>query len=122
MSLHYRQFIAVFLAIWLPLSGGHALAVSLTMQMPAAHCHDEAMSDMDMDDMVMGEQDHVAADEHHPSCNACGVCHLACTGYFGVQGTWGIAVQIAARDITPYLVAFNSHTSAPLLPPPLARV
>ncbi len=60
-------------------------------------------------------------DEHSPSCSTCGVCHLACTGYLAVPGVELVAVQTAAREITPYLVVFHSVTSVPLVPPPLVR-
>ncbi len=60
-------------------------------------------------------------DEHSTSCSACGVCHLACTGYLAVPGIELAAVPTIARADTPYLVVFDSFTSAPLVPPPLAR-
>jgi hypothetical protein len=123
-----KKMIAVFMMLWLPLFSGSALAASVTMQMPSSHCHDEAMSmtqEMDMAGMDMSEHQHsemaAAADEHDPSCSACGVCHLACTGYLAVPGVEMAAVQNSTREITPYLVSFRSFTSAPLLPPPLAR-
>lgn len=59
------------------------------------------------------------ADEHSPSCSA--VCHLACTGYLAVPGIELAAAPTIACDDTPYLVVFDSFTSAPLVPPPLAR-
>lgn len=125
MSRPFRQFIAVLLAVWLPLFSGSALAASVTMQMPGSHCHDEEMStmqDMDMSGMDPGEQGMpAAADDHQPSCNTCGVCHLACTGYLAVPGVEAVAAQVVARTVTPYLVSFHSVTSIPLVPPPLAR-
>lgn len=64
-----------------------------------------------------------AADEHNSTCDTCAVCHLACTGYLAVPGVGMTPEQaLAAHGITPYLLAFYSLTSAPLLPPPLARV
>ena len=77
------------------------------------------MSDMDMGAHHLSD----AADEHNPTCDACAVCHLACTGYLAVPGVGMTPEQaLAAHGITPYLLAFHSFTSAPLLPPPLARV
>lgn len=119
MSRSTQKIIAVFFAVWLPLFSGSALAASVTMPMPAGHCQDESMQMADMD---MGDMDMSPAAEHHPACNACGVCHLACTGYLAVPGAGMVAAQTRARDITPYLLAFSSFTSAPLLPPPLARI
>jgi hypothetical protein len=125
MSRSAQKIIAMFFAVWLPLFSGSALAASVTMRMPAGHCQDESMqmAGMDMGDMDMSvQQMPAAADQHHPACNACSVCHLACTGYLAVPGADMFAAQTRARDITPYLLAFSSFTSAPLLPPPLARV
>lgn len=85
------------------------------------------MNNMSHDAMDMGEQ-HMhhgdmpaTTDEHSPSCSACGVCHLACTGYLAMPGPDMVAMQSAARETTPYLVVFHSFISTPLLPPPLAR-
>lgn len=128
MFRSYRKFIAVLLLLWLPVFTGSALAASVTMLLPQDSCHEAAMSqNMSHEAMNMGEH-HMhhgdmpaTTDEHSPSCSACGVCHLACTGYMAVPDIALVAVQTAARDATPYLVAFHSVTSAPLLPPPLAR-
>lgn len=112
--------------LWLPLFSGSALAASISMQMPQGSCHEavasQAMSHADMG----GQHQHhgempATADEHSPACHACGVCHLACTGYLAVPGIEMVAVQAAAREATPYLVAYHSVTSAPLVPPPLVR-
>ena len=119
--------------LWLPVFTGSALAASVSMQLPQGECHDAAMSheamnmdmamdmNMDMANMSMDEHQPVPAENHSPSCNDCGVCHLACTGYLTVHGL-SIAVKPGAvREITPYLVVFNSVTTVPLLPPPLVR-
>lgn len=124
-----RKFIAVLMLLWLPLSGGSALAATVSMQMPQGKCHEAAMSQAMSQAMShdMGEhhQHHgkmpATTDEHSPSCSACGVCHLACTGYLAVPGVEPVALQTAAHEITPYLVVFHSVTSVPLVPPPLAR-
>lgn len=122
MSRSFRQFIAVLLAIWLPLAGGNALAASMSMQLPAGHCQDESMQMTDMGDMDMSAHHASDADDgHNPSCNICGVCHLACSGYLAVHGIAVAAAQVAARQVTPYAVSFHSITSTPLVPPPLAR-
>jgi hypothetical protein len=128
MSRLTRKFVAILMLLWLPVFSGSALAASVSMQLPSSHCHDESMqmmSDMDMADMDMSAMQHhnemPAADEQNPSCSACGVCHLACTGYLAVPGVTAVAVQTSAREATPYLVIFHSFTSAPLVPPPLVR-
>ncbi len=128
MSQLSRKFVAVLMLLWLPLSSGSALAATISMQLAQGHeaAASQAMPDMDMS-MDMGEhcQHHgempATADEHGPSCNTCGVCHLACTGYLAVPAVAMVAVQSAARESTPYLLVFHSFTSAPLVPPPLPR-
>lgn len=61
------------------------------------------------------------ADEPGSTCNACGVCHLACTGYLAVADVGVTSFDASALESTPYLVVFHSRTSAPLVPPPLVR-
>ena len=122
MSRLSQKIIAVLFAIWLPLFSGSALATSVLMQVPAGHCQDESMqmADMDgMDDMhaMSGDSDEGAA-----ACSSCGVCHLACSAYLAVPALSLTLAQTATSDITPYLLAYRSYTSAPLLPPPLALV
>jgi hypothetical protein len=133
MTRSTRKFIAVIMLLWLPVFTGSALAASVSMQLPQGECHDAAMSheamnmdmamdmNMDMSNMSMDEHQPVPAGEHGPSCNDCGVCHLACTGYLTVTGVSAAVAHTAAIEITPYLVAFNSVTTVPLLPPPLVR-
>jgi hypothetical protein len=122
-----RKFIAVLLLLWLPVFTGSALAASVSMLLPQDSCHEAAMQNMSHEAMDMGEH-HMhhgdmpaTTDEHGPSCSACGVCHLACTGYLAVPSVDMVALQPAVLEITPYLVVFHSVTSAPLLPPPLVR-
>ncbi len=122
-----QKFVAVLMALWLPLFSGSALAATISMQAQQGGCHEAAMShdDMEAHHMSAHHQHHGdvpgAADEHSTSCSTCGVCHLACTGYLAVPGIELAATPTIARDNTPYLVVFDSFTSAPLVPPPLAR-
>jgi hypothetical protein len=125
MTRFAQKFIAVLMLLWLPVFTGSALAASVSMQMQQGECHEAAASQtMSHEDMGEHHQHHsempAAADEHSPSCSACGVCHLACTGYLAVPGV-AMAVQVTARESTPFLLAFHSVTTTPLLPPPLAR-
>ena len=121
-----RKFVAILMLLWLPVFTGSALAASVSMQLHPGACH-EVVSSQSMPDMDMGEHHHhhgeipSTADESNPSCSTCSVCHLACTGYLAVPGVESTALHIVAREITPYLVVFDSLTSAPLVPPPLAR-
>jgi hypothetical protein len=121
-----RKFIAVLMLLWLPIATGSALAASISMQMPQADCHKAAaMQAMSHDGMAGHHMHHhdmpAPAEKHGASCDTCGVCHLACTGYLAVPGVTAAAVQAAARETTPYAVVFQSVTSVPLLPPPLVR-
>ncbi|OIR14671.1 hypothetical protein GALL_44770 [mine drainage metagenome] len=121
-----RKFIALFLLLWLPLFSGSALAATVSMQMQQGKSHEAAAAHMMSHDGMAGHHQspckmHAATAEHGSSCDACGVCHLACTGYLAVPGIEMIPVQTAASEITPYLVAFDSLVSAPLVPPPLVR-
>lgn len=116
MSLTARKFIAVFLAIWLPLFSGSVLAASVSMQMPHGSCHEAGMEAMQDDHQHSDQSD----DQHESSCSACGVCHLACSGYLGVQQIKGMETIQSASSATPYLFSYHSITSTPLVPPPLA--
>lgn len=132
MSRLSQKFVAVLMLLWLPIFTGNALAATIAMQLQRGSCHTavamQSMPDMDMMDRDMSEHhahDAVApvtADEQTPSCSACGICHLACTGYLAVPNAPWVAPQTATREATPYLVYFVSFSSAPLDPPPLARV
>jgi len=121
-----RKFVAVLMLMWLPIFTGSALAASVSMQLPQSGCNKDVMSqamsgetmDMNMDEHAMHQGKMPAPAGEH---NTCGVCHMACTAYLAVPGVDIPVAQIAAREITPYLVVFHSFTSAPLLPPPLVR-
>lgn len=115
-----RKFIAVLMLLWLPLFSGSALAATVSMQVQQGHCH-EAVASQAMPGMDMSEHHGVADGQNH-SCSTSGVCHLACTVYLALTSVELITVQAAAHEIpTTYLVSFHSVTSAPLVPPPLAR-
>ncbi len=109
--------------LWLPLFSGNALAASLAMQLQQGQSHEAEMAQM----MMSGDQPCDMADmggttdQHNSSCGSCGLCHLAYSAYLAVPAVTVVAVQTAAHESTPYLVAFVSFTSAPLVPPPLAR-
>ena len=126
MSKLTRKFIAVLMLLWLPLSSGSALAASISMQLQRGGCSETAaMQSMAHEDMAAHHQHHEQApattDTQDSACNDCGVCHLACTGYLAVPSVEMVAAQTAALESTPYLVDFHSHTSAPLVPPPLVH-
>jgi hypothetical protein len=120
-----RKFVAVLMLLWLPLSSGSALAASISMQLQHGGCAESSeMHAMSHDGMAAHHQHHEqapAANEQDSSCNSCGVCHLACTGFLAVPAVEMAVAQTAALESTPYLVSFHSHSSAPLVPPPLVR-
>ena len=121
-----KKFVAVLMLLWLPIFTGSALAASVSMQLQQGGCHDSAMAEtMTHEDMGMGEHHmhhgQAPVDKHNPSCSNCGVCHLACTAYLAVTGVAVTSFDASALESTPYLVVFHSHTSAPLVPPPLGR-
>lgn len=130
MSVLSRKLIAVLMLLWLPLASGSALAASISMQLQHGGCTESAEmqtmahGDMDMDMEMLHhhhEQAPASSDEQSSSCNDCGVCHLACTGYLAVPAVELVVAQTTALESTPYLVSFNSHSSTPLVPPPLVR-
>lgn len=125
MSRTVRKFIAVLLAVWLPLFSGGVLAESLSMQLQRGSCH-EAVQNAVADEhthhpLAPAAVHDQSADQHGSSCNACGVCHLACSSYLAGSDLSGLAVQRAVIPVVSYLLSFHSITSIPLLPPPLAR-
>ncbi|WP_212785091.1 DUF2946 family protein [Ferrigenium kumadai] len=129
MSRLSRKLVAVLMLLWLPLSGGSALAATVSMQAQSGACHEAAMQEMHHADAgdhqhhhdAPAAQDQNASNDQDSSCNACGVCHLACSGYLAVPAAVPPGIQASAQPATPYLVVFDSITSVPLLPPPLVR-
>jgi len=140
MSHTVRKLIALLMLLWLPLSSGSAVAASLAMQLPNGSCHESgAMSQHAMNDRQMMQQhDHQMMQQHDhqmmqhddqtsptdPSsaCATCAVCHLACSGFAVAQSPVASLVATTMQIVTFKPEIFISHVSAPLLPPPLARV
>jgi hypothetical protein len=124
MSKLSRKLVAVLMLLWLPLSSGSALAASIAMQLQHGGCVESAeMQTMSHDGMDGHHQHHeqAPASDTQASCDSCGVCHLACTGYLAVPAVELVVTQTTALESTPYLVSFHSRTAAPLVPPPLVR-
>jgi len=123
MFTPYKKLIAVLIMLWLPLFSGSALAASVAMQMQQGDCHEATMQASSDDDMSAHQHNEMpAADEQTPACSACGVCHLACTGYLAMPTVELIHAQTSAAEFPAYQANFISVTSTPLLPPPLVRV
>lgn len=109
--------------LWLPLAGGSAFAASVAMQAPSSHCHEADVGNMHHADTHHHQHENssassASAQDHE--CNACGVCHLACGGFL-IATPDVPAAAVLPRENTPYLLTFDSITTVPLVPPPLAR-
>jgi NAD-dependent dihydropyrimidine dehydrogenase PreA subunit len=128
-----RKFAAVLLAVWLPLFSGNALAASIGMQANSGDCdvmqpvspplqHDSASHQHMHHHQLAANQEQQNNPHHqqHSSCNNCGVCQLACSGYLAAVTINVSDAQPAAQSFTLSATQFQSFTSAPLDPPPLA--
>ena len=129
-----RKFVAVLLAVWLPMFSGYALADSIVMQSMKGDCHgaqqvsnpSQQVSNVHqhMHHVQPGASEHQSAglhDSQSPTCNDhCGVCQIACSGYLAAVIMVVIEAQPSSQSFTLVSTQFQSFTSAPLVPPPLA--
>ena len=130
-----RKFIAVFLAIWLPLFSGNALAESAAMQSKGGSCHTAAAQQSTHHSHQASarhqhmHQAHLAAthdmsSSHHDQQNSSykdhTICHLVCCGYVSGSVSVIVAEQQADRIFAPYLDAPRTLTLPLFDPPPLA--
>jgi hypothetical protein len=136
MSHLSRKVVAVLLAIWLPLFSGYALADSIVMQNMRGDCHGgqqialsmqhDSASHQHMHHVQMSANDHQPAGRHDSQSSTsndnCGLCQLACSGYFAVTVFDMAAIEPSSQSFTLFSTEFQSVTTAPLDPPPLARV
>ncbi|MDO8811865.1 MAG: DUF2946 domain-containing protein [Gallionella sp.] len=137
MSHTLGKFIAVILAIWLPLFSGNALAVSVAMQAMAGDRHSavaqQGESDAHCASMMQqhaqhaqpaADQDQSAGhtDQQNPAGTNCGTCHLVCCGYAATAPIEVMEAQPSARLFASISSQFQSITPTLLDPPPLARV
>ncbi|MDO8464298.1 MAG: hypothetical protein Q7S46_03455 [Gallionella sp.] len=129
-----KKFIAVLLAVWLPLFSGSALAESIVMQSKMGDCHAVvAQEDEHRSHLASIAHEHQAQpaedtgmpsghqEEPNPPCNSHSICHFASCGYVANSVLMTIAVQQPDRAFTPYLVTLRSLTLPLFDPPPLAR-
>lgn len=127
MNIPFKQFIAVLLAIWLPLFSGNALAASMVMPSMGGDCHgmEAAQTGSAMDQyvpVVADEQQPIPQHDQHNTChNDHGICQLACCSYLAAVTVAIADISSAAQLFAPSSTQFQSFTSAPLDPPPLAR-
>lgn len=132
MSSSLKKLIALLLAIWLPLMTGNSLAASIAMQAQQGSCHEAEMEGMsaeehhhanaDTHQTVADQSANESSDTQDVPCNNCGICHLACSGYLAVTDIQVLSFPQTGDSSAPYLVSFQSLTTLPLLPPPLARM
>jgi hypothetical protein len=127
-----RKFVAILLAIWLPLFSGYALADSLVVQNIKGDCHGaQHVTTSSQHELVLHQHMlHVqpTADMHPPAsqhdnqgstCNNCGVCQIACSGYLAAVTIDVVDAQPSSLSFMIFSAQFQSFTSAPLDPPPL---
>lgn len=136
MFYPFRKFIAVLLAIWLPLFGGNALAESIAMHAKGGTCHavpqqqyGHHLHQTSAPHQYM-HQAHFAAnpglsssqpDQQYYSCKDHAICHLACCGYVAGSVSLIVAAQQADRNFAPYLDAPRTLTLPLFEPPPITR-
>jgi hypothetical protein len=128
----HKKFIALLLAVWLPLFSGYALADSVVMQNMRGGCHVGQQITHSMQhnsasrlymQAVHGQQANGLHHGHPPICNDnCGLCQLACSGYFSAQATGIAEFESSSQVFSIVSTEFQSVTIALLDPPPLARV
>jgi len=135
MSHATGKFIAMILAIWLPLFSGNALAASVAMQSMAGDSHSAVMSQGEhQSHCASAMQQHTNHDQHDNNLlqatyaqqdtesGDCGTCHLACCGYMATASMKVIDDRLPAQLFPSVSTQFQSITPAPLDPPPLARI
>lgn len=134
MSRLSRKVVAVLLAVWLPLFSGYAVADSIVMQNMHSDCHGgqqiahsmqhDSASHQHMDHAKLVVNNHQSAGQHdnqNSTCNDnCGVCQLACSGYIAVTAIDIAAIEPSSQSFTLFSTEFQSVSTAPLDPPPLA--
>ncbi|MDO8263820.1 MAG: DUF2946 domain-containing protein [Gallionella sp.] len=132
MSRSIKKFVAVFIAIWLPLFSGNALAVSVAMQTMGSGCH-PAAAQQDEHHLnhaatakliqSVADQDQSAnlQDQQDSGCGNSGICHLACCGYMATVSIKVAVAQPFAQSFTFPSTQFQSIALTLLDPPPLVR-
>ncbi len=131
-----RKFIAVIMAIWLPLFGDNALAESIAMHAKGGSCHAVPQQQNGHHSHQASaphqhmHQAHFAAnpdlssshqDQQNSSCKDHAICHLACCGYVAGSVSLIVAPQQADRNFAPYLDAPRTLTLPLFDPPPITR-
>ena len=135
MNRQSRKFLAVLLAVWLPLFSGNALAATIAMQsmggdchvaqLDAHHTHHDTTTHQNMQHAEFqagqGLQHDHQNDQQNTSHKDCGVCQLACCGFMATVAIEVVEIKPAVQLFALSSAQFQSFYSAPLVPPPLAR-
>ena len=111
MSSITKKWIAVLLAIWLPLFTGNALAASVLMQMSHDAC--DTILQMDACDQMTSVAPGQTDDQQDAACADCGLCHLACSAYLTMPEinndvTMGVA-KVIPGETHAYVSVPRSH-------------
>ncbi|MDO8412168.1 MAG: DUF2946 domain-containing protein [Gallionellaceae bacterium] len=120
----FKKFLALILAIWLPLFSGNALAMHIAMQNDnQSAAMQQASHQSHQHQMDVNQEQSTSHHEGKDSgCNNCSVCHLACCGYMNTAAITMAEIQLSSVAHPSLSPVFQSFASAPLDPPPLARV
>lgn len=128
MSHTIRKFVAVLLAVWLPLFSGNALAMAVSMpgsgeashtavaNPELAHASSQYHQTVVMDHCATHDESANSHTQSDTGCKHPAACQLAV-----VTGRINVALPVSAKQETQYLMSFQSQSVAPLDQPPLAR-
>lgn len=128
MSRPLGKFIAVLIAIWLPLFSGNALAMAVYMQGSgtashaavaehgSAHASSQHHLTVAMDHCATHDESASSHTQSDTGCKHSAACQLAIA-----TGQIEIALPVSSVHTTPYSTLFQSQIVAPLVTPPLAR-
>lgn len=128
MKRSINKFVAVFIAVWLPLFSGNALAVSVAVHAiggaghaVVAHESEQWESEQCPHHAPVQDQSADLQDQQDSSCGSTGICHLACCGYIAAVSITVAGVLPFALTNEPSPTRFQSVALTPLDHPPLAR-
>lgn len=133
MSRPIKKFVAVFVAVWLPLFSGNVLAVSVAMRTMCSDCqpvvgqqeeHHTHHVSIAQHFQFAANQDQSSSlhDQQGSDCGNSGICHLACSGFLATESIEMAQFQPLTLPFAPSSTQFQSVALTPLDPPPLARV
>lgn len=127
MLSFFRKFIAVLLAVWLPLFSSNMLAMTVSIPGGEASHASVVKSDLAHASSLHHPtvaMDHCAAQDESTSSHTqsdTGCKHPAACQLAVAAGQINIELPVSALHATPYLTLFQSQSVVPLDPPPLAR-